>query len=135
VFLLNGAAISWSSKKQPVTALSSCEAKYVAGSYVACQLVWLESLIMELNYELVKPVQLLIDNQSAINLAKYRVSHGRSKHIETRFHFQREQVISGKIEVLHCPTKEQLADGFTKDMKFDRFEDLRKCLGIVKLMD
>jgi hypothetical protein len=62
VFLLNGAAISWSSRKQPVTALSSCEAEYVAGSYAACQLVWLESLIMELKCELVKPVQLLIDN-------------------------------------------------------------------------
>jgi hypothetical protein len=135
VFLLNGAAISWSSKKQPVTALSSCEAEYVAGSYAACQLIWLESLIMELKCDLVKPVQLLIDNQSAINLAKNPVSHGRSKHIETRFHFLREQVISGRIELLHCPTKEQLADGFTKAMKLDRFEDLRKCLGIVKIMD
>jgi KUP system potassium uptake protein len=68
-------------------------------------------------------------------LAKNPVSHGRSKHIERRFHFLREQVISGRIELLHCPTKEQLADGFTKAMKLDRFEDLRKCLGIVKLMD
>jgi hypothetical protein len=135
VFLLNGTAISWSSRKQPVTALSSCEAEYVAGSYAACQLVWLESLIIELKCDLVKPVQLLIDNQSAINLAKNPVSHGRSKHIETRFHFLREQVISGKIEVLHCPTKEQLADGFTKAIKLDRFEELRESLGIVKLMD
>jgi hypothetical protein len=43
--------------------------------------------------------------------------------------------MNGKIEVVHCPTHDQMADGFTKAVKLDRFEALRECLGIVKLMD
>jgi KUP system potassium uptake protein len=85
----------------------------------------------ELKCKLKKPLQLLIDNQSAINLARNHVSHGRSKHIETRFHFIREQVMNGKIEVVHCPTRDQIANGFTNAIKLDRFEALREKLGIV----
>ncbi|MCH80525.1 copia-type polyprotein [Trifolium medium] len=131
--LLNGALICWSSKKQPVTALSSCEAEYIASTYAACQMIWLETLMDELKCNLKKPLQLLIDNKSAINLARNPVSHGRSKHIETRFHFIREQVVNGKIEVVHCPTQDQLVDGFTKSVKLDRFETLREKLGIVNI--
>ncbi|MCI59166.1 copia protein, partial [Trifolium medium] len=66
---------------------------------------------------------------------KNPVAHGRSKHIETRFHFIREQVVNGKIEAVYCPTQAQLADGFTKAIKLDRFEGLRDKLGIVEIMD
>jgi hypothetical protein len=87
---------------------------------------------MELNYDLAKHVQLLIDNRFAINLAKNLVSHDRSKHIETRFHFIREQVVNGRVEVMRCHTKDQLADGFTKGaIKLNIFEALREGLGIV----
>ncbi|KAK2443673.1 putative mitochondrial protein [Trifolium repens] len=135
VCMLNGASICWSSKKQPVTALSSCEAEYIASTYAAYQLIWLESLMRELKCQLKLPLKLLVDNKSAINLARNPVSHGRSKHIETRFHFIREQVLNGKIEVVHCPTHDQIADALTKAIKLDRFEALRESLGVVKIMD
>jgi hypothetical protein len=133
--MMNGATICWSSKKQPVTALSSCEAEYIASTYAACQMIWLESLMRELKCQLQLPLQLLIDNQSAINLARNPVSHGRSKHIETRFHFIREQVMNGKIDMVHCSTHDQVADALTKAVKLDRFEALRECLGVVKIMN
>ena len=82
-----------------MVALSSCEAEYIAGSYAACQAIWLDSLLDELKFEAKKPIKLLIDNKSTINLAKNLVSHGRSKHIETIFHFLREQVNNGKLEM------------------------------------
>ncbi|KAK2393902.1 hypothetical protein P8452_15818 [Trifolium repens] len=84
-----------------------------------------------MKYEVQKPLKLMIDNKSAISLAKNPISHGRSKHIETRFHFIREQVVNGNIEVLYCPTEVQLADGFTKAVKLDRFEFLRKKLRLI----
>jgi hypothetical protein len=74
-------------------------------------------MMKELNCEVKKPLKLKIDNISAINLAKNPIAHGRSKHIETRFHFIREQVTKGMIEVEYCPTEAQLADGFTKAFK------------------
>jgi len=130
VFKFNDAVISWCTKKQPVTALSSCEAEYIAGTFATCQALWLDSVMKELKCEVMKPLTLKIDNKSTISLAKNPISHGRSKHIETKFHFIREQVTNGMIELHYCPTKLQLADGFTKAVKLDRFEFLRKELGV-----
>jgi hypothetical protein len=132
LFKINGAAISWCTKKQPVTTLSSCEAEYIAGTFAACQAIWLDNVIKELNCEVKKPLQLKIDNKSAINLAKNPITHGRSKHIETMFHFIREQVTKGMIEVVYCPTEAQLAYGFTKALKIDRFTFLRDKLGLIE---
>ena len=64
--------------------------------------------------EVKKPLVLQIDNKSSINLAKNPVLHGRSKHIEARFHFLREKVNQGELEVRHCSSEAQLADIFTK---------------------
>jgi hypothetical protein len=133
VMQYNGVSIAWCSKKQQVTALSTCEAEYIAGTFATCQVIWLDSVMKELKVEVSKPLKLLIDNKSAIRLAKNPISHGRSKHIETRYHFIREQVMNGNIEVVYCPTEDQLADGFTKALKLDRFEALRNRLGMVSM--
>ena len=79
LFKFLGGPISWSSKKQPVVALSTCEAGYIARIVVACQAVWLMNLLEDLKIEIEKPLKLLIDNKSAINLSKNSVLHGRSK--------------------------------------------------------
>ena len=130
VFKFMNAVISWSSKKQNIVALSSCEAEYVSASDAAQQMLWLESLLDELKVGYVKPVQLLVDNKSAISLAKNPVAHGRSKHIETRFHFIRDQVNKKKLELVYCTTEDQLADVFTKPLRVERFEKLRDMLGV-----
>lgn len=110
VFQYCGSSISWCSRKQNVVALSSCEAEYIAASFGACQALWIETLLDEMKLEVCRPMKLLIDNKSTINLAKNPVAHGRSKHIETRFHFLRDQVTKGKLELEHCNTEKQIAD-------------------------
>ena len=80
-------------------------------------------------------VELLVDNKSAIDLAKNPVSHGRSKHIETKFHFLRDQVNKGKIDLKHCKTDLQVADIMTKALKIDRFKMLRKMMCVVNSID
>lgn len=125
--------MSWSSRKQNVVALSSCEAEYIFGCHAACQGVWLKELMKELGVVEDSPVLLKMDNTSAMNLAKNPVSHGRSKHIEVRYHFLRDMVTKGKIELIYCKTDYQLADLFTKALKFDRFEVLRKEIGALPL--
>ncbi|XP_073223366.1 secreted RxLR effector protein 161-like [Cicer arietinum] len=76
VFKFHEAAISWCTKKQPVTALSSCEAEYIAGTLATCQAVWLDAVMKELRCEMMKPLILRVDNKSAISLAKNPISHG-----------------------------------------------------------
>ena len=126
VFLLSGSPISWNSKKQSMVALSTCEAKYIAACSTACQALWLSSLINELKVSSDEAVELIVDNKSAIDLAKNPVAHGRSKHIDTKFHFLRDQVSKGRIKLRHYRSKVQLADIMTKSLKAERFKELRK---------
>lgn len=133
MFKLSNAPISWCSKKQPVVALSSCEAEYIVASYAACQANWLDSLMKEIHIEMPGPVQLFVDNKSAINLAKNPVSHGRSRHIETRFHFLREQVNNEKLKLRFCSSEEQAANILTKALGVERFQHLRSLLGVISV--
>jgi hypothetical protein len=77
-------------------------------------------------------MRLNVDNKSAISLARNPIAHGRSKHIETKYHFLRDQVSKGKLTVEHCSTNVQIADIMTKPLKADRFKELRTLVGIVK---
>lgn len=99
-FKLFGASISLCSKKQAVVALSSCEAEYIAAHHAAYQALWLQSLLEEIHLRSSNVLQLKVDNKSAINLAKNPIAHARSKHIETKYHFLRDQVTKGKLELI-----------------------------------
>ena len=82
VFKLAGGAISWSSKKQPSVALSSTEAEYIAGAHTAKELMWLRHLFGEVGLPDDDPTVLLMDNQSAITIAKNPQYYDQMKHID-----------------------------------------------------
>ena len=69
-------------------------------------------------------------NNSTIKLAKNPVMHGRSKHINVRFHFLRDLAKDGTIELVHCNTQDHVADVMTKPLKLDAFVKLRNLLGV-----
>ena len=133
VFTLFNCPISWCSKKQTVVALSTCEAEYISACYAACQGIWLQSLLHEMKIEIDDEVELMVDNKSAINLAKNPIAHGRSKHIETKFHFLRDQVSKGRIKLTYCKTENQVADVLTKPLKIERFKVMRRLLNMHSL--
>jgi len=93
----------------------------------------LSSLIKDLKVDLTKKVKLLMDNKSIINLDWHLASHGRSKHIETNFHYIREQVNNGSLEIEHCRSKMQLINVLTKAMELDRFKNLRKLINVTSV--
>jgi len=134
-FFLGQSPVAWHSIKQPVVALSSCEAEYIVATSAACQLIWLGQLLESLYDKATTAAELLIDNQSAIQLCKNPVFPGRSKHIETRFHFIRESVENGKVAVRHVNTDDQLADIMTKPLGRVRFQQLRLKIGIVNIKE
>jgi ribosome maturation protein Sdo1 len=78
-------------------------------------------------------VKLLMDNMSAIALSRNPVHHERSKHIDTKYHFLRECIEEGKVEVDHIGTADQLADIFTKALGRVKFVELRSALGVVEV--
>jgi hypothetical protein len=85
-------------------------------------------LLSELKAVEATKLKLLVDNMSAIDLANNPVSHGRSKHIERRFHFLRDQMNKEKLELKYCNTEIQLADILTKPMAKTRFDTLKKLI-------
>ena len=131
VFLLGTSLVTWASQKQRVVALSSCEAEYIASANAACQGIWLSRLLGELLGIQAPMVRLLVDNKSAIALSKNPVHHDRSKHIDTRYHFIRDCVDRGEVNIDHVGTTEQLADILTKALGRVRFVELRQQLGVV----
>jgi len=114
-------------------ALSSCKAEYIAASLCACQTIWLINLINEIIDEKCETVTLKIDNISAINLAKNPIAHGRSKHIEMRFHYLTEQVRKGKLKLEHSKSENQIADVLTKGVKIEVFTKPRDLMEIEAL--
>ncbi|CAL1358779.1 unnamed protein product [Linum trigynum] len=75
--------------------------------------------------------KVMCDNSSAIKLSKNPIMHGRSKHIDVRFHFLRELARNGTIELEHCGTADQIADIMSKPLKLETFQVLRSKLGLV----
>ena len=133
VFFLGSSVVTWASQKQKVVALSSCEAEYVAAATASCQAVWLSRLVAELLGTTPSKVKLMVDNKSAIALSKNPVHHDRSKHIDTKFHYIRECIEEGKIDVAHVGTDGQLADIFTKALGRVKFVEMRQKLGVLDL--
>jgi len=133
VFFLGGNAITWTSQKQRVVSLSSCESEYIAAATGACQGVWLSRLVADLTCCATKKFQLLIDSKSALELSKNPVYHERSKHIDTRYHYIRECIGSGMVEVNHVSSDNQLADILTKPLGRIRFVEMRQRLGVIRV--
>ncbi len=84
-------------------------------------------LIGDITAEGAKEMEILEDNQSAIEMAKY---HGRTKHIDIRHHFVRDQVEQGNVRLTYCPTKEMVADLLTKSIPANQFKSLRRQMGV-----
>ncbi|GJZ33617.1 putative ribonuclease H-like domain-containing protein [Tanacetum coccineum] len=115
--------VSWSSKRQKSAAISSMEAEYIAMSGCCAQILWMRSQLTDYGLGFNK-IPMYCDNKSAIALCCNNVQHSRSKHIDIRFHFIKEHVENGVIELYFVNTEYQLADIFTKPLARERIEFL-----------
>nr|KAJ0228423.1 hypothetical protein LSAT_V11C100038800 [Lactuca sativa] len=105
--------ISWSRKKQTSIAISTAEAEYVAAGRCCAQLLWIQNQLLDYGIKFSK-TPIYCDNTSSIQITQNPVQHSKTKHIEIRHHFIRDNVEKGKVVLEHVKTSEQLADIFTK---------------------
>nr|GEW83281.1 hypothetical protein [Tanacetum cinerariifolium] len=120
---LGNKLVSWSSKKLKSTAISTIEAQYISMSGCCAQILWIRSQLLDYGFVFNK-IPLYCDNRSAIALCYNNLQHSRSKHIDIRHYFIREQVEKGVVELYFVTTDYQLADIFTKALPRKRFEFL-----------
>jgi hypothetical protein len=112
---LGGMITSWTSKKQPITTLSSTEAEYVSVATHCQETIFLQMLLDEITTS-VRPAVIYEDNMGCIYLVRNQQVGARTKHIDVRHHFIREQVAKGNIKVCFIPTEENESDACTKNL-------------------
>jgi hypothetical protein len=122
--------VSWSARKQPTVSRSSTEAEYKAIANATAELTWIQSLLTELGVKQGQAPTLWCDNLGATFLTANPVFHARTKHIEIDFHFVREKVANGELQVQFISSADQVADIFTKALPRDAFVRLKYDLNL-----
>ncbi|GJY60250.1 retrovirus-related pol polyprotein from transposon TNT 1-94 [Tanacetum coccineum] len=128
-FLRGDKLVSWSSKKRDCTLISSAEAEYVSLSACCAQVLWLRTQLTDYGFQFDK-IPMYCDLRAAIAISCNPVQHSRTKHIDVRYHFIKEQVEKGMVELFFVGTQYQLTDLFTKALSEDRFKYLVRRLGM-----
>ena len=131
VFLFNGGAISWSSRRQQTVAASTTEAEYMAAAGAVKEALWLRKLLHDLRFPF-SAIEIRADNQSAIKLLKNPVSSQRSKHIDVQYHFARERVARQEVRFEYERTDKMIADALTKIVPRAKLEFCRTAMGVSK---
>ena len=130
-FFVCGGIISWASKKQPIIALSSTEAEYIAANLALQEALWLRTLLNDLNFLQEQPTVINEDNQGVIALCRNPKYHSRTKHIDIKYHFIREKIDNMEIALKYCPAEEMIADTLTKPLGKIKFQRFRGLMGVV----
>ena len=131
IITIAGGAVAWSSKKHASVALSTAEAEYIAATHAAKQVLWHRSLFQELEIELPTTSTIFSDNQAAIAIAHHPEFHARTKHIDISYHFLRDLVKSGSLNLVYVNTRQNLADLFTKGLPRITHQDLTFEIGVL----
>ncbi|GJR63222.1 retrovirus-related pol polyprotein from transposon TNT 1-94 [Tanacetum coccineum] len=122
---------SWFSKKQTALAISTTEAEYVSAGKACQQALWMKQALIDYDVRL-DDVPIMCDNKGAIDLSKNPVQHSRTKHIEIRHHFLRDNVQKGHISIKKVPSVDNIADILTKPLKRESFNYLHLGLGMME---
>ena len=124
--------VSWSSKKQNCVSTSTAEAEYVAAASCCSQVLWMRTQLSDYGFKFHR-IPIYCDSKSAIAISCNPVHHSKTKHIDVRYHFIKDHVEKGDIELYFVKTDFQLADLFTKPLDVTRFNFLISKLGMLNL--
>jgi hypothetical protein len=128
-FILGGGAVSWNSKLQPVVAMSTAEAEYMAASMAVKEALWLRLLLHDFGI-LVNTLKMKCDNQAAIAIARNPIISQRAKHIDIQYHFIRERIERKEVDIAYVESAANASDILTKALGVKAFERCRFSLGL-----
>ncbi|CAI7851167.1 unnamed protein product [Closterium sp. NIES-53] len=114
ICVVGGGPVSWRSKKQTETALSSVESEYMAMFHGVKEVIWLRRLLEEIGQEQKVATSLFCDSNGAILMARNAVLHGMNKHMRIKWHWLRKEMKRGTVNPIYIKTHQQPADFLTK---------------------
>ncbi|CAI7897208.1 unnamed protein product [Closterium sp. NIES-53] len=114
ICVVGGGPVSWRSKKQTETALSSVESEYMAMFHGVKEVIWLRRLLEEIGQEQKVATPLFCDSKGALGMARNAVLHGLNKHMRIKWHWLRKEVKRGTVNPIYIKTHQQPADFLTK---------------------
>ncbi|KAL4583270.1 hypothetical protein LXL04_007838 [Taraxacum kok-saghyz] len=123
--------VSWQSRKQTCVSLSTAEAEYIAAATCTSQVLWIQSQLRDYGVNM-KKIPIYCDSESAIRICHNPVQHSKTKHIALRYHFIKDHIEEGNIEIHFVKTTEQLADIFTKALAEIPFMNILRGLGMME---
>ena len=112
--------------------MSTAEAEYMALASAAQESVWMERLVSSIitGIDTSKGIVIFEDNQSAIGMSEHQSYHGRTKHVDIKYHFIREQVAANRVRLRYCKSCDMIADILTKALCGPQFKKLRARMGM-----
>ncbi|GKC15063.1 hypothetical protein Tco_1011845 [Tanacetum coccineum] len=122
---------SWFSKKQTALSISTIKAEYISTEKACQQALWMKQALVDYDIKL-DDILVLCDNKGAIDLSKNLVLHSRTKHIEIRHHFLRDNVQKGNISIEKVSSEDNIVDILTKSLKREPFNLFRPGLGLME---
>ncbi|KAH9667197.1 retrovirus-related pol polyprotein from transposon RE1 [Citrus sinensis] len=125
--------VAWSSRKQGIVARSTVESEYRAMALCSTEITWINSLLGELKMEVENVPIILSDSTSAAAIAANPVYHSRTKHFEIDFHFLRDKVTKGELEINYVGSNDQIANVLTKPLPHHKFSCFRSKLKVIEL--
>jgi hypothetical protein len=130
IFTIGSGAVSWSSKKQAIVALSTTEAEYIAAVHAAKEALWICMCLAEIARPLEKTTTIHLDNVSAISITKNDEYHPHTKHIDIQYHFIRHAVQEKLLHIDYVPTEDMAVDVFTKGLPWHNVLHMNELVGL-----
>lgn len=130
--LLNGSTVSWKSHLQKPVSQSTAESEYYATGLASRDIVWLRALLNELGFHQTQATPLMCDSRSAVHIVHNPVFHDKTKHIKAKYHYIRQVVQEGEVQMVSVPSADQYADFLTKPLAGPQFEINRSRIGVLE---
>ena len=130
VITYGGTIVASKSFKMKLMTKSSTESELVAVEESVPYVLWMLSLMKDLELKVTRPVKMMQDNLSAIGIIDNGGSFNRSKHMIARQGFVKQHVDSGDIIFVHCPGEMMPADMLTKPLEGTRLKKLSQLINL-----
>ncbi|KAJ1299491.1 hypothetical protein OPQ81_003803 [Rhizoctonia solani] len=119
--LLGGTIVTWALSKQSSVAISTMEAECYALLKAVQEVIWIRNFMFHLGFLISSPTTILVDNAAAIAYSLNPIQRTRAKHIDIQFQFMRDMISKKYVEIGPIPSRDNLADAFTKPLPYNQF--------------